>query len=759
MTGHFQHYLTPFLASLRCLARPLTLDDYRRLHRVLSSEGEWTHQRLQQVMAALLTHSEDQQVAFIAEYQAFFPADTADNRFSPVLDIQALRRELALLLDYELDEQIVDELQTPTRFTPSGKDIPVPPVSSRLNRLLQGLLQSVQYYQVSLLLACLILIVGGVSVWWLGSVDTPKSLPPEIVPSPVTPVDVTEPGVTEPDVTEPDVTEPDVTEPDVTEPDVIGKETDQSFLWWWLLPLTGLVLSLYAWWRRGLLERVPEVRVTLDQPSSATPAEALLTTNHEPDERQSFWLDNDTLDYCADSVGSFLSEVSDTTLDIEATVTATINAAGCPVVRLQQRRELFHLLILVDLDNEAVYWNALPQALASGLRARGLPVSLGHFQGRLQQVVLDSGKVTTLTELGEDREQYCALLFADAALLAADSHHVELTELAGWPQFVWLAFREQRHWSGAEQALLRRGIALWEAKAACLPAVFRYLAGEVLHTRSMALPHWPFQEQQLHHNEQLTDYLPRFLGEVLPLARIVALLPPPVSPALVVRITQTFTPHLSLFRLQRLFNLPGEVQSVGGVYWPVPVLKQLRSEFHRLLSEAEKEQICTTLLNWLAEDEPADKNSTDWLEWRFRYARLLGEHDADTAWVMMAELEQKGLPKARFIGLSEDVLPMPEPTCAQSLKTAYQFGRRYNMPTVDVQQAFPEWIFWRRLVPLGAVLTVILCCVALYPTLQILFPLELYSIAQNEPVQPETSTQTTKPAEVMLFPPESDNMV
>ena len=680
MMPHF-FALDEFLHWLRTvdgLRLHVTLRDYRRIQQVLLTQGAWTHRKLQQVLASLLVHDPEQSVAFAQAYRQFFALTVALEDAPLVLDVPRLRAELQQLGQRKVDVDTIigsDQDQTPH---------PIPSPEPPLVWWRQPAAR--RWVAAGLMTALLIAVVAW--VWQ-----------PNPAPLPVAVEQPNMPATPEKLPTETIVIDPTI-QAEVT-PSAVDAVTHFS-PWWWLLPLTGAVFTGFAVYRRRELERIPALPVAL-------PLNLAGKAYFDPARIGGVmpaWLDKDTLDYCADSVGFFLTEEASNEPDMPATIRATLAAGGVPEIRFLRRKQLFHLLILTDVLDASQGWNPLAQELADGLRQRGLPVTVGRVRGSLREFHTDNGQHLELRELAEERGHYVTLVFADAGLPDPLREPEVLDELCEWPQLGWLTPREPRHWGGAEQRLQQRGIHLWEATPANLGDVFRHLAGEMLRNPLAQVPDVPWRAAQPH--ESLGQYLPRVLGDALPLARLAALFPPPVSAALLVRLLQTFCPTLPLTRLQRLYRLPDSTHDAGGLAMSVATLKLLRQQFYDLHEVRQRRSTIETLLMWMQEAEPPERDSAAWWGWRWRYARLLAELDIDRAYPLLAAVERSGV-LAEGLAADLDSLPVTAiPQRGETLKSLYQLGKRHGFVLLEKAQALPRVPFWDRLGQWGGAVTLVL---------------------------------------------------
>ncbi len=94
--NHFPLYL--FFERLNRAGIVVSIRDYRRISRVLATDGNWTLQRLERVLGNLLVHDRDERLLFQHEFRTFFAAPEGE---SVAVDVQQWRDEMARLLAEE----------------------------------------------------------------------------------------------------------------------------------------------------------------------------------------------------------------------------------------------------------------------------------------------------------------------------------------------------------------------------------------------------------------------------------------------------------------------------------------------------------------------------------------------------------------------------------------------------------------------------------------------------------------------------------
>lgn len=99
----------------------VSIRDYRRISRVLATDGDWTLQRLERVLGNLLVRDRDERLLFQHEFRGFFAATEEEN---VVVDVQRWRGELArLLVDGGASLPLAEE--TPSNSPLSGGELEI----------------------------------------------------------------------------------------------------------------------------------------------------------------------------------------------------------------------------------------------------------------------------------------------------------------------------------------------------------------------------------------------------------------------------------------------------------------------------------------------------------------------------------------------------------------------------------------------------------------------------------------------------------
>lgn len=145
-------------------------------------------------------------------------------------------------------------------------------------------------------------------------------------------------------------------------------------------------------------------------------------------------LSSSLLDHLADTMGYFRSQRLSAPLHVDDTIRETVRA-GYPVLRFLPGWEVCRLLLLEDTWAEARAWNTVPQELAEGLTARGVPVTRGLFDGQPVRFRLaDGSAVCDLEDWEDQRAGLLVLLFTEGKGFYRRRDARVLEDLACWPR-------------------------------------------------------------------------------------------------------------------------------------------------------------------------------------------------------------------------------------------------------------------------------------------------------------------------------------
>lgn len=655
--------LAPFLLGLGAVDIHLTLDDVCRVQRVLEADTCWTHARLRQVLMSLLAKNEQQREGFERLYGQFQLAGDEQAAYQQI-DVSSLQQDL---------QQLITQYGSQWEQTQQNIN----------GQFESGSTKADNWFRWVLVTSVLLIIGALVVFYW-----------PDIIGSGI-PSDSS--GSSSKEVSA--FTDLSGTEAS-QKPPVLHPKSSNSSLAWWLAALLSTLFSLFLWWWLRKSQQMPGLPTALhwQQDSEAYFDPASIGTPMPA------WLSDVVLDECADSIGSSLIEAESSSLNIPATIKASAQAAGLPEVRMLPQRFLFHILVLVDVAASEQRWCPMGYELVTGLRQRGLPITLGHLYGNLREFRTDTGELIALESLAEERGHYIVVIFADTRVVDWQKDKPLLDELALWPQLVWLTLREQRFWTGYELSLKVAGIRLRVVEPNNLAVIFHELSEEIEQPKALQDSYKRFMGRGA--NELLTSYVQRLLGDTLPLARIVALLPPPVSPALLVRLLSEFSPHLSLTRIQRLYALPKTEAGAAGLHWQVDVLRLLRGQFHQCYRGTEKQWVKEKLLAWYQSGKPNNDGSLRYFSWYWRYLRLLLEFDPKQAIPQLEQLQLSVAPLQTQIEreLQQNILPfpLPDPSDKENRKRLMRISKG---KVISEGMVWPAMHFYKLALLFGLVLS------------------------------------------------------
>ncbi|QLQ31867.1 MAG: hypothetical protein HZT40_10020 [Candidatus Thiothrix singaporensis] len=386
--------LAPFLLGLGAIDIHLTLDDVRRVQRVLETDTCCTHARLRQVLMSLLAKNEQQCEGFERLYGQFQQADD-EQAAQQQIDVSSLQQDLQqLITQYEYEAQWE---QTPQNINGQFES-----ESTAANNWFRWAFVT----SAILIIGILVILFYWPSV--IGS-NTPSDS--SSASSKEVSVLTNFPGA-------------EISQ----KPPVLHPKSSNSSLAWWLVALLSALFSIFLWWWFRKSRQMPSLPTTLhwQQDSEAYFDPASIGAPMPA------WLSDLILDECADSIGFSLIETENSSLNIPATIKASAQAAGLPEVRMLPQRFLFHILVLVDITASEQRWCPMGYELVTGLRQRGLPITLGRLYGNLREFRTDTGELIALESLAEECGHYIVVIFADTRVVDWQKDKPLLDELALW---------------------------------------------------------------------------------------------------------------------------------------------------------------------------------------------------------------------------------------------------------------------------------------------------------------------------------------
>ncbi len=237
-------------------------------------------------------------------------------------------------------------------------------------------------------------------------------------------------------------------------------------------------------------------------------------------------LDEASLGLLADAMGYFQSERPGKTLDVPASVRATVRRGGIPACVFFTRKQIRTLLILEDADAEALEWNSIARELADGIGRYGVPVQYGRFRGTPERFQTMDGQVHYLEDLEDRRKGILLLIFTDGKGFHRPRNAFALEAVARWPMKAWMDPRDRRLWDDAILLAVRHHIPVHPAtREGLFQAVGRFLTERGSADRTSEkqatepwLPEWTKGREDV--------WVEHFLGDALPWAQDCAVMQP-----------------------------------------------------------------------------------------------------------------------------------------------------------------------------------------------------------------------------------------
>ncbi|UOG91467.1 MAG: hypothetical protein L3K52_14885 [Candidatus Thiothrix sulfatifontis] len=393
-TNHFPLHL--FFERLSRAGIAVSIRDYRRVGRVLATDGEWTLQRLERVLGNLLVHDRDDRLLFQHEFRTFFAASEGD---SVAVDVRQWRDDIArLLADGVASLPLAEE--TPSNSPLSGGEPQITSASSAGSSPDKGRLGGVSSWWL-VIGTILILAIAAFTAWKYYSADS--TLP--------TPQQPDLPVTTQTDTLNGKPPISDMRKVQVAQQSV-EPATDKRILPELWLPGAVLAALLAAgllgvWWTQY---RPPNIRKKI-------PCDPTLPAQYFDDASVGGaippWLAETDADHLTDQLSYTLTDQYTRELDIPASIRATSESGSVPVLRFQKRRDLQRVLILTDQLVPQQGWHQLPAELMQALQVRGVHLTFGRFNYSPERFIDQHGRAQRLEDWEEYRHHLLLLIFAD----------------------------------------------------------------------------------------------------------------------------------------------------------------------------------------------------------------------------------------------------------------------------------------------------------------------------------------------------------
>ena len=308
-------------------------------------------------------------------------------------------------------------------------------------------------------------------------------------------------------------------------------------------------------------------------------------------------LDDDTLSHLADCMGYFRSEQAGRHPDIYASVLETVKHGGIPHLVFHRRKQLRHLIILVDAQaTEALSLNPVAEELREGMQRLGVSLIYGHFYGDPAVFYTGSGQVRYLEDLETERRAYLLLVFSDSKGLRRSRYTLEC--LTRWPLTAWFDLRAPELREAASALPAQYDIPLYSASATGLLQAFtRFLTESAPLSDDTTVCRQQGKEPAQAWNgvpaqgeTPMPLYLETLLGDALPWAQACAMVQP-ITLGLADKLRREFYPYLLPERIERLNVLPDTQRDAAGLRFSSEVLAELRQGFATRHPSIDNEQL------------------------------------------------------------------------------------------------------------------------------------------------------------------------
>lgn len=611
--------LSPFLENLANSGLSISVRDYRRISRVLSTSGDWDLDRLQAVLCSLLVDSHEQRLVFEQQFKQYFDADLNLN-LSENVDIHRWNEELVQLLN-TLDNQTEKEVTTR-----------IPHTQPKLPNNNEAWTYKPRFYQRKIVWLTLgALFITLLTLWCVlrGHCFSPPIEQPE--PS----YDTSVPEVTPPPITED--SEPNTTRlypNSLTIVDVVTRLHPRfsiHSLWQPLAIGSTLLAALFffLWWRK---RRPP-------------PSHKLYSVDPHLSERHfdegwiggdlAPWLSSAEADYLAELLVYTKSESDSQQLDMAASIEASAAQGGIPTPRFYKQQQLQQLLILDGSQGLCRSWNSLSKELVNSLQQRGIKLTNGTYHQSPDQFVDSMGQRQHLSDWDQQHPQLLLIIFADTQ----GQQGILEFDWQQWPEALLFSYHEPRFWDEREQRLLSQGVKLHHANVAQLLTEVEQQQSETPSVTQQQQVQYPYDYFVQGLDERDIDYIARVLGPALPWAEVCSLYAGGLSFAAIERLRQRYFKQVPREQTQRLLRLSGSGCRRRSMDFSPRMVIALRQRFAKR-DQAWRQTMLTGWYELLNEVEPKAQQSLEWQFWQWQKLRLGMHEDTDHSLQELYDLYQ-----------------------------------------------------------------------------------------------------------------------
>ncbi|MCP5085854.1 MAG: hypothetical protein GY952_03485, partial [Rhodobacteraceae bacterium] len=625
--------LDAFLITLENDGFRLTVSDYERIRLALGSGGAWDLARVRSVLTALLVKDEEQREIFLRRFDRFFDAALPGLPEDVCIDVHKV------LEDIETFKQRPNTMTNAAQKPEFRRPAVSPAVDTQQKR---------SYPALFLRIIFVVLLTGAMFTSLRPLFETEEEKPPVVQE-----VEKREPvQISVRDLSKIPNRVYQVPVVKKIEKRPIAGQDDWKY-YALLSVLLLLVTILDGLYLRYLKQPLKDEALTWNK--SGVRHFPLEKLGGKPAPR----LDDAALAHLADCMGYFQSELASKELNVPDSIAATLGQGGSPELVFYKRKQLRHLIILVDDFAEPRQWNPIAAELAEGMTLLGVAVLSGAFYGDPGQFSGAAGRTYYLEDLEADRNGYLLLIFSDGKGLHEHHSRYTLEAIARWPMAAWLELRAQEFWDESSALPTWYGIPLYPATADGLLRAFGRFMTETAPRADYAADAQNWQGMPSQSNRPLNEYLEDVLGDALPLAQASAMMQP-ISLGMIDALRLKFHPDLPPERIERIIAIPGTTHTVGGLRFSKAVLAVLRGGFAMRRSEAGQVDALEFLLRKLDAVEPPEKHSLAHLSWEWLRERVHLELEPDQALQQLYKLFQTPLENTIKEDFEQVVLPERE---------------------------------------------------------------------------------------------------
>ena len=377
-------------------------------------------------------------------------------------------------------------------------------------------------------------------------------------------------------------------------------------------------------------------------------------------------LTDDLLGHLADSMGYFRSEQADRSIDVSASVAATVNNFGIPQIIFSRRKQTRALLVLEDRFSESAAWNTVVPELVRGMEQRGVPVIHGRFECSPDPFRTRDGLVH-LEDLEDQRQGFLVLIFTEAQDTPTTGMRsgFALERLARWPMKAWMEYNRADYPSAGSDAGRQGASGSPVSGLASIPRFPATPAGIERAIRGFLTEQGIGEANPSRAASDLAParlvrpdvHLEHLLGDALPWAQDCAMFQPAIPIGLADALRRAFHPHLPPERLARLFALPDTLDTSAGLRLSRDVSAMLRGGFNTRRKAEDRDAVLRFLQEEIQKAEPAREAGKEpglaYLKWEMVRERLRLESDPDNDLARLAQLAKSPLGAGLVADLEE----------------------------------------------------------------------------------------------------------